>query len=179
MATRISARIAAANARLRTGSAEATRRSDRIAARTTTTRIQSSTARITKKPKNQPSHTKATSAARVASAAERGEQRIQTASERTPAAGVSSDTVEHSRPLYSGGPTLGRDYLPGPFSFHSRYLVQPSSEGEDDDNDDERYSDEESDGLNEDPGPPPYDGHEEERFLQVLFDGVTTQRALR
>jgi hypothetical protein len=171
MATRFSARIAAAEARLRTGNAKATRSSDRIAKMNKLSErdeLQQATAggRV-QKPGGRQSRIKKSSATR-ASRAERGnEQRFRDTNDPASPTAVLNGPGSH-RPAYYGGPQI---------EFWNGNLP-PDAEDLDDSGVHDQPENDAPDDVDPDPDP-----HTEANrigpFLQILFNGVTTQRALR
>jgi hypothetical protein len=171
MATRSSARIAAAEARLRTGNSKATRSSDRIAKMNKLSgrdKLQQATAggRV-QKPGGRPSRTKKSSATPASRAERRKEQRFRDNNEPASPTDVLNGPSSH-RPAYYVGPQI---------EFWNGNLP-PDAEDLDDSGVHDQPENDATDDVDPDPNP-----HTEANrigpFLQILFNGVTTQRALR
>jgi hypothetical protein len=171
MATRSSARIAAAEARLRTGNSKATLSSDRIAKMNKLSgrdKLQQATAggRV-QKPGGRPSRTKKSSATPASRAERRKEQRFRDNNEPASPTDVLNGPSSH-RPAYYVGPQI---------EFWNGNLP-PDAEDLDDSGVHDQPENDATDDVDPDPNP-----HTEANrigpFLQILFNGVTTQRALR
>jgi hypothetical protein len=174
MAIRSSSRIAAAKARLRAGHAKAIRSSDRIAKMNELSerdRLQKATrgGRV-QKSGSRPSRTKKSGATRASRAKGGNEQRFGDANEPASPESASNGPRRYG-PRYHG-PTMkywngnfppatqSVDEEPGYFDTHNLPDDNASSES----------------GPDPDPR---FEMGNEGRFLQIVFNGVTTQRALR